>query len=530
MYKNIIFLTAALMPLWTFGQSLDEGKQYLISNFDETSHFIHDTGILTFGSPSADALWRFIPTTNEECYYIQNVATGKYIQTSTTRDIAVKTGDKPVEYHVKKDSSGGSTSGYWGLASTDQSNSDFSSSSTMGLNDNIGGYVAGYPAQQGVNPRSFWIIEEAGEDLPEEDISDESKVYRNPVIRVGVPDPTVIRADDGFYYLYATENPTHNVPIYRSGNLVDWTLIGTVFTDESRPTFVESLPGAVARVWAPDINYVDGKYYLYYSMSRWGSEWECGIGVATADNPEGPFINHGKMFISSDYGTQNSIDPFFIEEDGSKYLFWGSFRGIWGAELSDDGLSVKPETIQKVAGTLTEGTYIIKHDGYYYMIGSVGSCCDGQNSTYHLMMARSENLFGPYVDKNGAPALENHFSHLLYRNDDVIGPGHNAKFVQDDADQWWIIYHGFQANNEGAGRVGYLDRIYWTESGWPSIRGMQPSKIARTPIIDGNLEDGFVAPNIDPVSIISPSYNLQGQKVSDSYTGIIVREGKKIMP
>ncbi|MCH5219411.1 MAG: family 43 glycosylhydrolase [Muribaculaceae bacterium] len=307
--------------------------------------------------------------------------------------------------------------------------------------------------------------------------------YQNPVIRKSVPDPTVLRAEDGYYYLYATESVTRNVPIYRSPDMVDWQLVGTVFTDENRPTFVESLPKSSARIWAPDINYVDGKYYLYYSMSRWGSEWECGIGVATADSPTGPFLNHGKMFISSDFGTQNSIDPFFIEDNGRKYLFWGSFRGIWGAELTDDGLAVRPETIRQIVGTLTEGTYILPKEGYYYLIGSAGSCCEGANSTYHLVMARSENLFGPYVDMSGEPALDNHFSPLLYRSDKVIGPGHNAEFMQDDAGQWWIIYHGFLADNEGEGRVGFLDRVFWSENGWPYILDMRPSESAPKPII-----------------------------------------------
>lgn len=514
----------ALVSAGASGQTLAEGKSYLISNFVETSHFIQDTGTLTFGSPSGKALWKFIPTGKDGCYYIQNQETGAYMQTSTTIDVAIKTGATPVEYCVKKDTSGGDTNGLWGFASTDQPAYTFTSSATVGLNDNTGGYVAGYAAQQGVNRRSFWMIEEAGDELPDEDLSNESMVYHNPVIKTGVPDPTVIRAEDGNYYLYATENPTRNVPIYRSANLVDWTLVGTVFTEANRPTFVETLPNAPARVWAPDINYCDGKYYLYYSMSRWGSEWECGIGVATADSPEGPFTNHDVMFISSDYNTQNAIDPFFIEEDGQKYLFWGSFRGIWGAELTDDGLAIRPETIQKVAGTLTEGTYIIRHDGYYYLIGSAGSCCDGQNSTYHLMMARSENLFGPYVNKAGNRALDNQFSHLLYRSEEVIGPGHNAEFVQDDAGQWWVIYHGFQASDEGAGRVAYLDRVHWTESGWPSIRNLQPSKAAAMPVIDSNSGVESLEKDIQEDGV---SYNLQGQVIDDSYKGVQISKGKK---
>ena len=56
-----------------------------------------------------------------------------------------------------------------------------------------------------------------------------------------------------------------------------------------------------------------------------GGEWTCGIGVATADKPEGPFVDHGMMFRSNEIGVQNSIDPFYIEDGGRKYMFWGVF-------------------------------------------------------------------------------------------------------------------------------------------------------------------------------------------------------------
>ena len=97
--------------------------------------------------------------------------------------------------------------------------------------------------------------------------------YLNPVIDYSLPDPTVIKAGDGYFYLYATED-IRNTPIHRSRNLVDWEEIGTAFTEETRPTF-EPKGG----LWAPDINYIGGQYVLYYSMSVWGGEWTCGIGA-----------------------------------------------------------------------------------------------------------------------------------------------------------------------------------------------------------------------------------------------------------
>ena len=352
--------------------------------------------------------------------------------------------------------------------------------------------------------------------------------YNNPVINESLPDPTVIKADDGYFYLYATEN-IRNVPIYRSENLVDWRRVGTAFTDRTRPQMVPR-----GNIWAPDINLINGKYVMYYSKSTWGGEWECGIGVATADRPSGPFTDVGKLFISSEIGVQNSIDPFYIEEeDGSKYLFWGSFRGIYGIQLSDDGLSIKPGAQKvQIAGTLTEGTYIYKHDGYYYLFGSAGTCCEGLNSTYRVMVARSENLLGPYVNKSGKSALENNFMLVMQKSNKVVGPGHNSEIVQDDAGQYWMLYHGFDAADPDGGRKVYLDQILWDKDGWPIVRNRVPSITANAPVF--NKETGIrdAKTDTDDTKAISTytlgglplGYHTQPQIVIEQFDGGLSRK------
>lgn len=304
----------------------------------------------------------------------------------------------------------------------------------------------------------------------------EDKKYNNPVVNTSLPDPTIIRVADGSFYLYATED-TRNTPIMKSGNLVDWNFVGTAFTNETRPTF-EPKGG----LWAPDINYINGQYVLYYSMSVWGGEWTCGIGVAVADIPEGPFTDKGKLFRSNEIDVQNSIDQFYIEEDGKKYLFWGSFRGLYAIELSDDGLSLQPGAEKiKVAGTAFEGTYVYKRDGYYYLFASIGSCCEGVNSTYQLVVGRSESLFGPYLDKEGKDMMDNGYAVVIGSNSRFVGNGHCSEIVQDDAGNDWILYHGVDTENPH-GRVLLLDQIRWDAQGWPYVEGGSPSLSADKPI------------------------------------------------
>lgn len=325
--------------------------------------------------------------------------------------------------------------------------------------------------------------------------------YTNPIINQSLPDPTVMRDADGTYWLYATED-IHNTPIYRSTNLVDWTFMGTAFTDASRPRMVSG-----GGIWAPEINYVNGQYVLYYSKSTWGGTWECGIGAATAEYPGGPFKDHGKLFISQEIDVENSIDPFFFSEDGHNYLFWGSFHGIYGIELSEDGLSVKEGAKKKqIASGFMEGTTIVKHDGWYFLIGSNGTCCEGAKSTYKVVVNRASKLFGPYRNREGATAINGNFSTMLTADTRVAGPGHNSRFVQDDEGQDWIIYHGYMKSDPDKGRVTFMDPIVWDKAGWPTLKTGHPSSTTRRPVIDPSMHED----NKSQVPLADPYILLDG--------------------
>ena len=122
---------------------------------------------------------------------------------------------------------------------------------------------------------------------------------------------------------------------------------------------------------------------------------------------------------------------------------------------------------REVAGTFMEATYIRRRGGYYYLFGSTGTCCEGARSTYRITIGRSKSLFGPYVDKAGQRLLDNHYNILLDKDDSVLGPGHNAGLITDDAGNDYMFYHGFKASDPDAGRAVWLSRIVWAD-GWPS--------------------------------------------------------------
>lgn len=312
---------------------------------------------------------------------------------------------------------------------------------------------------------------------------------KNPVMSGSYADPTVIRVGNEFYS-YVTSGRVRG---YRSPDMINWSSIGPpseVFT--TRPDFVEVVSGKDAPgMWAPDINHFDGKYVMYYSISQWGEGDKCGIGVGVSTVPQGPFLPppgnpNGKLFISTEIGVHNSIDPCFFEENGKRYLFWGSFHGLYMTELTADGMAVKDMSQKtKVAGKAFEATYIHKRGNYYYLFASVGGCCDGVNSSYKVVVGRSQNLAGPYVSRGGvqlnsidswgAPGFD---PIVLQGNDTYIGPGHNARILTDNNGVDWMLYHSYIKQNNAVGsRNLMLGKVNWDSEGWPIVDNGTPSAV-----------------------------------------------------
>ncbi|MFP5115929.1 family 43 glycosylhydrolase [Bacillaceae bacterium C204] len=303
--------------------------------------------------------------------------------------------------------------------------------------------------------------------------------FQNPVFKPVLADPSIIKASNGYFYAYGTEDKWDDnkglkyIPIVRSKNMVDWKYIGDAFAKESRPTWKDG------GLWAPDVSYFKSKYYMYYALSVWGDS-SPGIGVAVSDSPEGPFTDHGKLFTSNEIGVENSIDPMLFVDKGIPYLFWGSFHGIYGVELSKDRLTIKGKPFQ-IAGNDFEAPYIYKHNSYYYLFDSNGSCCEGSKSTYNVEVGRSKSLKGPYKDKAGNELLYSRGTIILLgrENSKFVGPGHNA-VIKDGNGTDWMVYHAYEKEKpwmkSGAPRrVLMIDPIIW-KNGWPSINNMEPGE------------------------------------------------------
>lgn len=312
--------------------------------------------------------------------------------------------------------------------------------------------------------------------------------YVNPVIDADFPDPAVVRADDGTFYVYATQGgePMRNIQAARSRDLVRW---------EQLPDALPVKPAWASKTqdfWAPDVTRHGNRWLLYYSAKPDAALTDnkrglC-LGVAVADRPEGPFTDKGTPLQCGESFV--NIDPFAFDDPatGKSYLYWGSgFGPIKVQELGPDRMSFAPGSrptdlvpIIKTEDTaeyrrLVEGAWVAQRDGYYYLFFSGDNCC-GPKAHYAVMVARSRSATGPFEVRARPLYL------VLEANQRWVAPGHNS-IIRDDAGTDWILYHGVDrrrpkakpSDDVNTRRVMLLDRLEWVD-GWPRIRNLSPTE------------------------------------------------------
>jgi arabinan endo-1,5-alpha-L-arabinosidase len=303
--------------------------------------------------------------------------------------------------------------------------------------------------------------------------------FANPVIDSDFPDPAILKASDGFYYVYATQTERDgrwiNLQVARSRDLVEWDPLGDA---------LPAKPGWASRTqdfWAPHVVEQDGRYLLYYSAKPDSAldDKEKGLclAVATSRRPQGPFTDIGRPLLCG-AGFVN-IDPMAYEDPatGKRLLYWGSgFEPIKVRELSPGGLSFAPgsepaELVRPDRNVeykpLVEGAWVVRRGGWYYLFYSGDNCC-GKGAHYAVMVARSRSAAGPFETRPG-PILE--------ARGNWHAPGHNS-VVEDALGELWIVYHAVDSNRPrtrpadeiNTRRIMLIDRLVWKD-GWPTVAG-----------------------------------------------------------
>jgi arabinan endo-1,5-alpha-L-arabinosidase len=286
------------------------------------------------------------------------------------------------------------------------------------------------------------------------------------------------------YYLFST-GP--GITFYSSKDMKSWTLRGRVFPGE--PAWArEVASGFNGHLWAPDVVHHGDRFYLYFSVSAFGRNTSA-IGVTTnrtldPDSPGYRWEDQGIVVRSiPNRDLWNAIDPnVTADEHGVPWLAFGSFwSGIRLVKLAPNWTALAEpqewysiarryrsifEDDRKAGPAEIEAPFIFKKGDYYYLFVSWGLCCRGKDSTYRIVIGRSADLKGPYLDREGKNLAEGGGSLLLGGNQAWPGLGHNSANTFDGKD--YIVFHAYEAADNGLQKLKIAE-IKWDKENWPVI-------------------------------------------------------------
>lgn len=333
---------------------------------------------------------------------------------------------------------------------------------------------------------------------------------------VAVHDPSIIEVEESFYIIGS------HLQAAKSEDLLKWDLISksvkeNPFFEDIQAEFKEEFEYAQTDTfWASDIIQLkDGRYYMYYCLCRGDSPLAV-LGVAIAENIEGPYKKE-ESFLYSGTSPQfgevydatkhpNVIDPHvFYDNSGKLWMVYGSYSGgIYILEMDDTtGLPLDRQSYgKKLMGgnhSRIEGPYIIYNPTteYYYLFVSFG----GLDSTggYNMRVSRSKNPDGPYEDiekqsmekvKGGFNTFFDDVSIAPYGNkimgnftyeqnngmthEGYVSAGHNSVYYDEITGQYYLIFHT-RFPNRGENYGVRVHQLYFTDDGWPIVNPLRYS-------------------------------------------------------
>lgn len=303
-------------------------------------------------------------------------------------------------------------------------------------------------------------------------------VAQNPLIRDQFTADPSARVFNGKVYVY----PSHDIlanedrgrigwfcmedyHVFSSSNLNDWTDHGVIVSQDK----VDWVNADSYSMWAPDCIERNGKYYFYFpafhkDTSRLGRGFS--IGVAVADQPEGPYIPQPEPIKGF-----TGIDPnAFIDKDGQAYLYW-SLGEIFVAKLKENMLELDSEikVVEYLPDSgLKEGPYVFERQGIYYM-----TYPHVENRTERLEYAIGDNPMGPFrfagviMDESPSGCWTNHHSIVEFEG------------------QWYLFYHHNDYSPKfDKARSIRVDSLFFKEDGTiqkvrPTLRGVGVSEASR---------------------------------------------------
>ncbi len=282
-------------------------------------------------------------------------------------------------------------------------------------------------------------------------------IFQKASAQVGAPfihDPSTIVECDGKYYTFGTGG----------GGLISadgWTWEGGAVR-----------PGRGA---APDALKIGDRYLIAYSATGGGLGGGHAGRVLTMWNktldpksPDFAYTEPVEVAHSLDDEDCDAIDAGLLLDptDGRLWLSYGTYFGFIRI------VELDPKTGKRVEGNKPanvaidcEATTLMYRDGWYYLLGTHGTCCDGPNSTYNIVVGRSRKVTGPYIDNVGRDMIEGGGKMLIAAGERKTGPGHFGRFIMEKGVEK-MSFHYESDFDQGGRSVLAIRPLLW-KNGWP---------------------------------------------------------------
>ncbi|AGV73078.1 family 43 glycosylhydrolase [Lactococcus cremoris] len=310
---------------------------------------------------------------------------------------------------------------------------------------------------------------------------------KNPIIPGMAPDPSIIRVENTYYLATSTFHWMPGIQLYKSTDLVNWTLIDNVLKKDKINLRGTNTPGGI---WAPHLSYdiKTKKYWLAYShmVNMAGREFSSNSYMMWSENISGPWSE-------PIYLTSIGFDPsLFHDEDGKHYaaiLEWESREGYQApghiviAEISLENGEVLGQWKRVTQGFTTRGCaeapQIYKHAGYYYLLLASG----GTGYAHGVEIGRSKSIMGPYEPHpTGEPIITSSPRHLfslgdpdaghfeMYNPNSLIQKAGHGSLVDTPTGEWYIT-HLMSRPLPGTllnplGRETSIQKMRWNDDNW----------------------------------------------------------------
>jgi arabinan endo-1,5-alpha-L-arabinosidase len=284
-----------------------------------------------------------------------------------------------------------------------------------------------------------------------------------------IHDPSTIAQQAGRYYTYGTGN---GIPILSSEDGWTWSRAGSLM---SAVPGGKAGPAVLARggnnTWAPDVIHIGDKFFVYYSAPATQPRSAIGLLVGRTLDPQSAdhrWEDAGPVVWSDGIEDSNAIDPgVLLDPEGRLWMVYGSYFGyIRLVELDPKtGLRLYPDRKAVDVAINSEAAILIHRDGWYYLLVTHGSCCQGANSTYNIRMGRSRKVTGPYLDNMGVDMIEGGGKLFAASRGRHVGPGHFGRLDLGQGVEKFSLHYEADLDRGG---VSVLDirPLLWRD-GWP---------------------------------------------------------------